>query len=411
MRKISVEESFVSFESRFDKFWVKSKNLYSEIDAWHDRINSFGSLNFEQKAISFPNTHQYLELLNFLWGEYDLLYHGEIKSVGKEVITKRVGYYNHDGLVAHFEDINDEIEALEREKKTSAQKDQLETIKEKREIIELQFNPSGQLLVEGALILKNLFSKFESILKKRKIGFNIIMKKTSANTPFVGSISDPDTKSSPVVLRRSQVINFDKQLVDHPWFPSKQVQPAPKKKKIEQVEKVGPIEISKTVQTTEKLAVKERRKRNVVESSPEPEESPPKPLESTSLEVPSQRIEVPSQRIEVPSQHLNFDREASDIVKTRSLKPQHSAHSPLEIVPFQTSHCSSVGVYPFSNRHELSIVKGDVANKREELKYMVQQYLVSEEENDRSNFENAVYSIKVFSELGWSFQEFLIGFE
>jgi len=235
MRKISVEESFVSFESRFDKFWVKSKNLYSEIDAWHDRINSFGSLNFEQKAISFSNTHQYLELLNFLWGEYDLLYHGEIKSVGKEVITRRVGYYNHDGLVAHFEDINDEIVALEREKKTSAQKDQLETIKEKREIIELQFNPSGQLLVEGALILKNLFSKFESILKKRKIGFNIIMKKTSANTPFVGSISDPDTKS-PVNLRRSQAINFDKQLVDHPWFPSKQVQPAPKKKKIEQVE-------------------------------------------------------------------------------------------------------------------------------------------------------------------------------
>jgi hypothetical protein len=56
-------------------------------------------------------------------------------------------------------------------------------------------------------------------------------------------------------------------------------------------------------------------------------------------------------------------------------------------------------------------VRGDKANTRLELKNMVQQYLLSEEKNDRSNFENAVYSIKMFSELGWSFQEYLISFE
>ena len=401
MRKNSSVESFESFESMFDKFWTKSQDLYSKIDAWHAHIYSFVSLNFNQKAISFSDTHQYLELLNFLWGEYDLLYHGEIKSVENEVLLRSVGY-NHDNLRAiHLTDILDKIAALKRVKKTSAQKDKYAIIKSQYEIIELSLIPKGHLLADGAVILKGLFSEFDSILEKHKIGFSIVMKETSAHTPFVFSISDPDTKP-PLVLKRNQAINFEKKLADHPWFPSKKVQidqPAFKKKKIEQVEKVGPMDISKTVQTTE--AMKERRKRNVVESSPEPEESPPKPLESISL-----------QPIEVKSQHLNFDsEEASDIVKTHSLKPQHPAYSPLEILPFQTSYCSSVAVFPFSNRHALSIVRGDKANTRLELKNMVQQYLVSEEENDRSNFENAVYSIKMFSELRWSFQEFLISFE
>ena len=79
----SVEEYFASFESIFDTFRAKSNNLYSEIEAWHARINSFGLLNFPQKAISFSDTHQYLELLNLLWGEYDLLYHGKIKSLNR----------------------------------------------------------------------------------------------------------------------------------------------------------------------------------------------------------------------------------------------------------------------------------------------------------------------------------------
>ena len=42
---------------------------------------------------------------------------------------------------------------------------------------------------------------------------------------------------------------------------------------------------------------------------------------------------------------------------------------------------------------------------------MVHQYLLSEEENAKSNFETIVYSIEVFSELGWSFHDFFISFE
>ena len=42
---------------------------------------------------------------------------------------------------------------------------------------------------------------------------------------------------------------------------------------------------------------------------------------------------------------------------------------------------------------------------------MVKDYLISEEENARGNFEHIVHSIKLFKELGWSFRDFFIGFE
>ena len=42
---------------------------------------------------------------------------------------------------------------------------------------------------------------------------------------------------------------------------------------------------------------------------------------------------------------------------------------------------------------------------------MVKDYLISEEENARGNFDHIVHSIKLFKELGWSFRDFFIGFE
>ena len=42
---------------------------------------------------------------------------------------------------------------------------------------------------------------------------------------------------------------------------------------------------------------------------------------------------------------------------------------------------------------------------------MVKDYLISEEENARGNFEHIVHSINLFKELGWSFHDFFIGFE
>jgi hypothetical protein len=42
---------------------------------------------------------------------------------------------------------------------------------------------------------------------------------------------------------------------------------------------------------------------------------------------------------------------------------------------------------------------------------MVRDYLISEEDNARGNFEHILFSIKLFTELRWSFHDFFIGFE
>ena len=81
-----------------------------------------------------------------------------------------------------------------------------------------------------------------------------------------------------------------------------------------------------------------------------------------------------------------------------------------EVAPIQTPHDSLITAYPFTNSNAISIIKEEGSTK-ELIGMMVKDYLISEEENARGNFEHIVYSIKLFKGLGWSFHDFFIGFE
>ncbi len=81
----------------------------------------------------------------------------------------------------------------------------------------------------------------------------------------------------------------------------------------------------------------------------------------------------------------------------------------IEIVSIQPPQYPLIAAYPFTNSNAISIVKGD--GSTHELTGMVNQYLISEENNSRENFEHIVYSIQIFTSLGWSFRDFFLGFE
>jgi hypothetical protein len=81
-----------------------------------------------------------------------------------------------------------------------------------------------------------------------------------------------------------------------------------------------------------------------------------------------------------------------------------------EVAPIQTPHSSFITAYPFTNSNAISIIKEEGSTK-ELIGMMVKDYLISDEENARGNFEHILYSIKLFTELRWSFHDFFIGFE
>ena len=80
-----------------------------------------------------------------------------------------------------------------------------------------------------------------------------------------------------------------------------------------------------------------------------------------------------------------------------------------KVALIQIPHDSLITAYPFRNSNAITIMKEEGSTK--ELGMMVRDYLISEEENARGNFEHILYSIKLFTELGGSFYDFFIGFE
>ena len=80
-----------------------------------------------------------------------------------------------------------------------------------------------------------------------------------------------------------------------------------------------------------------------------------------------------------------------------------------EVALIQIPNDSLITAYPFTNSKAMSISKEEGSTK--EFGMMVRDYLISEEDNARRNFEHILYSIKLFTELRWSFHDFFIGFE
>ena len=102
----------------------------------------------------------------------------------------------------------------------------------------------------------------------------------------------------------------------------------------------------------------------------------------------------------------SFEDQQSSIVSaisTEILQEQNDIDS------IQAPQYSFIAAFPFTNRNAISIIKRDGSTN--ELTGMVKQYLISEEENSRENFEHIVYSIQIFTALEWSFRDFFLGFE
>ena len=193
-----------------------------------------------------------MEFYNFLSGEFDLLYHGEIK-VGEAIMATREGY-SHDFLKGHLPKIEKQIP-----KKSKAMID-------KRDLVDVKFNQYGRILDEGMIWLKSIINELESNLPKK---FKIITKETGSNTPYASKICDEKTKTQEFLCRYKS-INFEKELRVHSWNKQK---PQKRQRKTEvaksttiTAEKEAAVSSTKTAVSSKKTAVSSSSSEIVVQS-------------------------------------------------------------------------------------------------------------------------------------------------
>ena len=450
-----LSKSVDSFDEIFNIFYSKSEGLYNEIDNWSARINSLLELDIRKEDCSFSDVSKFLEFFNFLTGEFDLLYHGEIK-VGEAIIDTRDGY-SHDFLKGHLPKIEKQIP-----KKSKAMKDKLE-------LVDTKFNSYGTTLDEGINSLKSRINELESNLPKK---FKIITKETGSNTPYAAKICDEKTKTQEFLCRYKS-IDFEKELRVHSW---KKQKPQKRQRKTEvaesttiTTEKEAAVSSTKTaVSSSSKLAVQLKLPEtatndNIVQKAVQSTSRGRRGLivyderEDLSQATPASKLAV---QLELPDTATNdnivaetsiiqktaavsttittgisekavqsnsrgrrgliVDDEREDLSQATPAGNDTSMSTALmliqqsfeqnEVAPNQTTHDSFITAYPFTNSNAISIIKEDGSSKQL-IGMMVRDYLISEEDNARRNFEHIVHSIKLFKELGWSFPDFFIGFE
>jgi hypothetical protein len=86
----------------------------------------------------------------------------------------------------------------------------------------------------------------------------------------------------------------------------------------------------------------------------------------------------------------------SEITELNSPQPSQSISTALiapefmqqiEIAPIQTPHYSPITAYPLTNSNAISIIKEEGSRKELIVGMIMRDYLISEEENARGNFE------------------------
>ena len=134
-----------SLSKIYNEFKSKSDDLFKEIDNWSARIDLLQKLDTRRTDFSFSDIFKFLEFFNFLSGEYDLLYHGQVK-VGEEIITRD---YSHDFLRdGHLKFVKDKI-------RNSSNDNPLKTTMRNTILsVDLNFVPKGTTLVDGLKSLK-----------------------------------------------------------------------------------------------------------------------------------------------------------------------------------------------------------------------------------------------------------------
>ena len=125
-------------------------------------------------------------------------------------------------------------------------------------------------------------------------------------------------------------------------------------------------------------------------------------LQAVQFELPETSCAITSLNRPSPSPSISTALIAQELIQ--------QSFEQNEVALIQTTHNSLITDYPFTNSNAISIIKEEGSSK-ELIGMMVKDYLISEEENARGNFDHIVHSIKLFKELGWSFHDFFIGFE
>jgi hypothetical protein len=203
--------------SKIYEFKSKSDDLFKEIDNWSARIYLLQKLNIRKEDCTYSDVLKILEFFNFLSGEYDLLYHSQIK-VGEEIMDKRDGY-SHDFLRGHLAIVGNKIRHVSNENPLKT------TMRNTITLAELNFVSKGTILVDGLNLLKSIILELE---KKSAKKFSIEMQETGSYTPYVHCIKERKTKQ---YLDRYKSIDFEQRLKDHPWSPAHRNKQKKKKQK------------------------------------------------------------------------------------------------------------------------------------------------------------------------------------
>jgi hypothetical protein len=112
----------------------------------------------------------------------------------------------------------------------------------KREEINLKFGPNGTTLDDGLKILRSIINELKRNLPKK---FEITMKATGSNTPYVSKIlviENEKTKTKESLCRYKN-IDFEKELRHHSWKPK----PQARKKQIKEVAESSIIQKSTSI--------------------------------------------------------------------------------------------------------------------------------------------------------------------
>jgi hypothetical protein len=366
----------VSLRKIYNELKSKSDDLFKEIDNWSARIDLLQKLDTSRTDFSFSNISKFLEFFNFLSGEYDLLYHGQIK-VGEAIMDTRDGY-SHDFLRGHLAFVGNKI------KNASNDNPLKNTMRNTLTLADLKLVSKGTTLVDGLNLLKLIIFELEKKLPKK---FIIEMQETGSYTPYVYCIKDGKTKQS---LDRYKRIDFEQRLKDHPWSP------APRKKRQAVSSKTTAVSSKITSSSSEIVvqSISSWSRRRIVDDDDSPQATPSSKDTSSKLQAFQFELPLTATRAVV---HEDSPQPSPSISTALIAPPPELMQQSDEVALIQIPHDSLSNTYPFTNSKAISISKEEGSTN--EFGMMVREYLISDEENARGNFEHVLYSIKLFTEL------------
>ena len=149
-----------------------------------------------------------------------------------------------------------------------------------------------------------------------------------------------------------------------------------------------------------------RRRRLIVDDEDSPQATPSGNDTSSKLQAVQFELPLTATRAVV---HEDSPQPSPSMSTALIAPPPELMQQSDEVALIQIRHDSLITDYPFTNSNAISIIKEE--GSTEELGMMVRDYLTSEEDNARGNFEHIFYSIQLFTESRWSFNDFFIGFE